>query len=169
VSPRVDGWRRALALCGAVVLLDQVTKAIVDSALAPAERVDLVLGFQLTDVRNRGVAFGLLGDGGTAVLVITIAALVLIVGYFAFNPTRGGLWVPVGLLTGGALGNLADRVRADAVVDFIDPPLWPAFNVADVAIVAGIVALLWIHGPALAGSAEPPAAPRGPSGAAPER
>jgi signal peptidase II len=162
VSPRVDGWRRSLALCGMVVLLDQVTKAIVDSALAPAERVNLVLGFQLTDVRNHGVAFGLLGEGGTAVLVITVAALVLIVGYFAFDPTRGGLWVPVGLLTGGALGNLADRVRADAVVDFIDPPMWPAFNVADVAIVAGIVALLWIHGPALAGGAEP-------SGATPER
>ncbi len=162
MSARIDGWRRALALCGAVVGLDQISKAIVDSALEPAQRVDLVLGFRLTEVRNRGVAFGLLGDGGTAVLVITVAALVLVVGYFAFDPTRRGLWVPVGLLAGGALGNLVDRVRADAVVDFIDPPMWPAFNVADIAIVAGIVALFIIHGPALAGSAEP-------SGAAPER
>jgi signal peptidase II len=162
VSPLVDGWRRALALCGVVVGLDQIIKAIVDSALTPAERVDLALGFRLTEVRNRGVAFGLLGEGGTAVLVITIAALVLILGYFAFDPGRRGLWVSVGLLTGGALGNLADRVRTDAVIDYIDPPLWPAFNLADIAIVAGIVALFVVHGPALVGGTEP-------TGAAPER
>ena len=162
MSPRVDGWRKALALCGAVVALDQIAKAIIDAALTPAQRIDLGLGFRLTEVRNRGVAFGLLGEGGTAVLVITVAALVLILGYFAFDPARRGLWIATGLLAGGALGNLADRVRADAVVDFIDPPLWPAFNLADVAIVAGIAALFLVHGPALVGSTEP-------AGAAPDR
>jgi signal peptidase II len=51
------------------------------------------------------------------------------------------MWAGVGLLVGGALGNLIDRIRIDAVTDFIDPPLWPAFNVADVAITAGVVVL----------------------------
>ncbi len=142
----MEGWRRALALCGAVVLVDQIVKAIVDSQLAVGERVNLILGIDIADVRNRGVAFGLLGGGGDVVIVITIVVVVLIVGYFALNPARAGLWVPVGLLAGGALGNLADRARAGAVIDFIDPPLWPAFNVADVAIIAGILGLFVVHG-----------------------
>ena len=52
------------------------------------------------------------------------------------------MWLSVGLLTGGALGNLADRLREGAVTDFIDPPNWPAFNVADVAITIGVLILL---------------------------
>ena len=54
------------------------------------------------------------------------------------------LWLPVGLLLGGALGNLADRARDGAVIDFIDPVAWPAFNLADACIVVGVFLLLWI-------------------------
>jgi signal peptidase II len=75
------------------------------------------------------------------VLAVTVAALALVLAWFAFDPGRPGLWLAVGLLAGGALGNLADRVRVDAVTDFIDPPLWPAFNVADIAITAGALGL----------------------------
>ena len=64
--------------------------------------------------------------------------------WFALDPARPGLWLAVGLLAGGALGNLADRVRADAVTDFIDPPLWPTFNLADVAITLGALALVLV-------------------------
>ena len=60
---------------------------------------------------------------------------------FARNPTRPGMWVAVGLLAGGALGNLADRVRADAVTDYVDIFAWPHFNLADVAITLGVVVL----------------------------
>jgi signal peptidase II len=147
LSPAARGWVRALALAALVVVLDQVTKVIVADALGPGERVDLVLGFELVDVRNTGIAFGLLADGQTLVIVVTAAALALILGYFALNPSRPGLWIAVGILVGGAVGNLADRLRADEVIDFIDPPLWPAFNVADIAIVAGIAVIVLIHRP----------------------
>jgi signal peptidase II len=61
--------------------------------------------------------------------------------WFAVAPGRPGLWLAVGLLTGGALGNLIDRVRDSAVTDFLDPPLWPAFNVADIAVTLGALTL----------------------------
>jgi signal peptidase II len=147
LSPAARGWVRALALAALVVVLDQLTKAIAADALGPGESVDLVLGFELVDVRNTGIAFGLLTDGQTLVIVVTAAALALILGYFALNPSRPGLWIAVGILVGGAVGNLADRLRADEVIDFIDPPLWPAFNVADIAIVAGIAFVVLIHRP----------------------
>ena len=123
-------------------MVDQATKAIVSGSLASGESVSLVLGIDLVHVTNRGIAFGLLGDGGDAVLVVTTAALALVLVWFARDPGRPGLWLAVGLLVGGALGNLADRVREDAVTDFIDPSLWPAFNVADVAITVGALVLV---------------------------
>ena len=73
---------------------------------------------------------------------MTIAALALVLAWFAIDPRRPGLALSVGLLAGGALGNLADRVRASAVTDFIDLPLWPAFNLADVAITLGALGLV---------------------------
>ena len=147
MSAAAWGWLRALGLGVLVIGLDQVTKAIAASALGSGERVDLVLGFELVDVRNRGIAFGLLSDGQGLVIAVTAIALALILGYFALDATRRGLWVGVGLLIGGAVGNLADRLRTDEVTDFIDPPLWPAFNVADIAIVAGILAIVLVHRP----------------------
>jgi len=136
------GWRAALAVVGIVVLVDQAVKAAVLAALEPGERIELVFGVDLVDVSNRGIAFGLLGDGGGLVLAVTIAALAAMLLWFALQPSRPGLWLAVGLLAGGALGNLADRARQDAVTDFIDPPLWPAFNVADIAITFGAAILV---------------------------
>jgi signal peptidase II len=140
VSEAIACWRRALAVCGAVVLVDQVTKAIVVSSLAEGQRESLAFGFDLTNTANPGLAFGI-GHGQGFVLAATVVALALVLAWFAVDPGRPGLWLAVGLLAGGALGNLADRVRADAVTDFIDPPLWPAFNVADIAITVGALAL----------------------------
>jgi signal peptidase II len=131
-----------LAVCGVVIAADQITKAAIIEGLAPGERIDLALGFDLARVSNSGIAFGLLSDSGDVlVLVITVAALALVLGWFSFDSRRPGLWLGVGLLTGGAIGNLIDRVRLDAVTDFLDPPLWPAFNVADIAITLGVVAV----------------------------
>ena len=70
-------------------------------------------------------------------------SLALLIGYFALHRDMPLLWLPVGLLLGGALGNLADRAREGAVIDFIDPVAWPAFNVADTCIVVGVFLLLW--------------------------
>jgi signal peptidase II len=138
---RGRAWRLALALCGAVVAADQGSKAVIQSALVPGERVSVILGVHLTDVHNKGIAFGLAGGGGAGLIILTMAALALILVLFARNAARPGLWVPVGLLAGGAFGNLADRVRTDSVTDFIDLPVWPAFNLADVAIVLGVAGL----------------------------
>jgi signal peptidase II len=143
VSVRGD-WARALALIVAVVAADQATKAVVEAEVERGDHLSLVLGFDLVHVKNEGIAFGFLGDGGALVLVVTLAALVLVVGWFLLAPAQRGVWVAVGLLVGGALGNLIDRIGDDGVTDFIDPPLWPAFNVADVAITAGVVVLIWI-------------------------
>ena len=138
---RARAWRLALALCGIVVALDQASKAAIESNLVPGERVAVVPGLHLTSVHNKGIAFGLAGGGGAGLIVLTGAALALILVLFARNAGRPGLWVPVGLMAGGAFGNLADRVRIDSVTDFIDVPLWPAFNFADVAVVLGVAGL----------------------------
>ena len=138
-------WRLALALCGLVVLLDQATKAIVEANLVPGEHVDVVGPLRLTDSHNTGVAFGLAGGSGAGIVVLTLAALGLILVLFVREPDRRTMWVAVGLLAGGALGNLADRARVDAVTDFIDLPAWPPFNVADIAITAGVALLAWIY------------------------
>jgi len=143
VSEAVAGWRRALAVCGGVVLVDQVAKAIVVASLSIDQHVSLGLGFRLANTQNTGLAFGI-GGAPDLVLGVTIGALALVLLWFALDPARPGLWLAVGLLAGGALGNLADRVRTDAVTDFIDPPLWPTFNLADVAITLGAVVLVLV-------------------------
>ena len=141
---RAQAWAWALALIGVVVALDQIAKQIALSSIDRASPIELPLGFQLSNVRNKGIAFGLFAGGKAALLALTLGAIALLLVYFTFNSARPGLWAAVGLVTGGALGNLADRVRAGAVTDFIDPPLWPAFNIADVAIVAGVALLVLV-------------------------
>jgi signal peptidase II len=141
---RTDAWCWALAVCGLVVAADQGAKAAITASIERGHQVDLALGFHLARVANQGVAFGFLGGGGPVVVAVTVAALLFVVGWFAFNPLRPGLWLAVGLIAGGALGNLADRARSGAVTDFVDPPLWPAFNVADVAITLGAIVLVVI-------------------------
>jgi signal peptidase II len=139
---RFEAWARALALIGAIVAVDQLTKQLVISTIERGQPIHLLFGFELTNVRNEGVAFGLLAGGKGVVLLLTLSALTLLLSYFALHATRRGLWVAVGLVAGGALGNLADRLSGGSVVDFLDPPLWPAFNLADVAIVLGVAQLI---------------------------
>ena len=140
-GPRARAWRLALALCGVIVAADQGTKAAIESELVPGERVEVFPGLELTNVHNEGIAFGLAGGGGDLLVVLTLAALGLILVLFARNATRPGIWVAVGLLAGGAFGNLADRIRIDSVTDFIELPFWPAFNLADITIVLGVAGL----------------------------
>ena len=70
--------------------------------------------------------------------------LLVLVVYFLMRPTRRGLWVPTGLLLGGALGNLIDRLAQGYVTDFIKLPAWPAFNISDMAITFGVLSLLYV-------------------------
>jgi signal peptidase II len=141
---RSQGWARALATLLTALASDQGSKQLVDSRLMRGESVNVFLGIDLTNTRNRGVAFGALEGSDVVVGVLIGLALVLLLAYFAANATKPWLWLPVGLLLGGALGNLADRAREGAVIDFIDPIGWPAFNLADAMIVVGVLALLYV-------------------------
>ena len=134
----------AAATAGVVVAVDQATKQLVVSHIARGEDVSVLPGLDLTNARNTGIAFGALQGGGLWVGLLIGLALVLLLGYFALHLEMPWLWLPVGLLLGGALGNLADRARTGAVVDFIDPVAWPAFNVADTCIVIGVLTLVYV-------------------------
>ncbi|HEY7949633.1 MAG TPA: signal peptidase II [Solirubrobacterales bacterium] len=138
-GPRARAWGLAGALTGLVLILDQVAKAVVEAELVPGEDVDVLGPLELTLSHNTGVAFGLASGGGALLVALPILALVAVGVVFSRDPTRRGMWVAVGLLAGGALGNLVDRVRADAVTDYIQVGSWPAFNVADIAVTAGVL------------------------------
>ena len=141
---RTRGWSLALIAVGAVVVIDQMTKAWVRASVDPHEKINVFFGIDITRVKNTGVAFGALSGSGGLVFVAVVVAMVGLLVYFAAHITHRGLWLPVGMVFGGALGNLADRVRIDGVTDFIDPVLWPAFNIADIAIVLGILGVLYL-------------------------
>lgn len=134
-------WRLAGALCALVVALDQAAKALIEANLVPGEDVDVLGPLGLTLSHNSGVAFGLASGGGTRLVLVTVLALAVVGYLFSRDPTRPGMWIAAGLLAGGAIGNLADRIRADAVTDYIAIGSWPAFNLADVAVTAGVLLL----------------------------
>jgi signal peptidase II len=141
---RLGSPARAIATALIVLAVDQVSKQIVDSSIARGDRVNVFIGLDLTNTRNTGVAFGALDGAGLAVGILIALSLALLIGYFVVHRDMPWLWLPVGLLFGGALGNLVDRAREGAVIDWIDPVAWPAFNVADACIVVGVLALLWV-------------------------
>lgn len=140
---RGRAWAFALLLAVAVTVADQLSKAAIEDRLVIGERVDVLGPLQLTNVGNTGIAFGLAGGGGKAIIFLTVVALILIVVLFARDPLRRGAWPAMGLLVGGAVGNLIDRIAHEAVTDFIKLPMWPSFNLADIAITCGVVLLAW--------------------------
>lgn len=141
-----------LAIAAVVVVLDQVTKALVLRTLVEGLSLPVVHGLvALTLVRNRGLAFGLLAGVPDAwrwvVALLSVAALLILVRVATrVLPDGGALGqLAIGLIFGGAVGNLIDRARFGAVIDFVDvyvgPYHWPAFNVADSAITVGVALL----------------------------
>lgn len=143
-SPARTAWARAGVVAACVIAADQLVKALVTSALDRGEEREIVAGIKLINTRNAGVAFGQLQGGGAIVTVLIAVALVALVVYVGRNARRPLIWLPAGLLLGGALGNVIDRIREGAVVDFLKLPHWPAFNVADSAITVGVLTLLYV-------------------------
>ena len=141
---RAGGWLRLLAAVAVVIGLDQLSKQIAIAAVERGDSVNVFLGLDITNTRNTGIAFGALQGSDTIIPLLIACALIALVAYFAVNAGRPWLWLPAGLLLGGALGNLVDRVREGAVIDFVDPIAWPAFNLADSCIVVGVFILLYV-------------------------
>jgi len=137
-------WYRVVVVTATVLALDQVSKALVRGSIDPGSRHRFLPAIDLVNVRNRGIAFGLFSENATLLTALTAAALALLLFYFARHTDRPLAWLPTGLLLGGALGNMFDRLHRGAVTDFIDVPLWPSFNVADMAITFGVLSLLYV-------------------------
>jgi signal peptidase II len=133
-----------VATAGVVVAVDQATKQLAVANIERGSEVNVFFGLDFTNTRNTGVAFGAFEGGGLVVAILIGVSLAVLLAYFAVHREMPWLWLPVGVLLGGALGNLADRAREGAVIDFIDPVAWPAFNVADACIVMGVIGLLWV-------------------------
>lgn len=142
---RRAAWTRAGLVVAVVLVLDQVSKALVRHNIVPGERDQVLPFLDLVNTRNEGIAFGGLG-GSPIVIALVIAALIGIVVVFALNATRRWAWLSAGLLLGGALGNIIDRLREGAVTDFLKLPHWPQFNVADIAVTLGVLSLVFMLG-----------------------
>ena len=152
---------RTLLVVAAVVVLDQLTKKLARDGITPGTEDPILPGLKLVNVRNDGVAFGLDVGGATLIIVLIALALLGLVLYFARHTAKPLIWLPTGLLIGGAIGNIFDRIRDGAVTDFLKIPAWPAFNVADIAITLGVIALVYVlEGPR--GGAERRDEPAGP-------
>ena len=142
---RRAGLRRVAAISGALLLLDQLTKLLIQRAFAPGDSIPLLPPLlSLTYVQNTGAAFGLFKGQQVLFIVLALAISAWIVREMLAGPPLGlaAAW-GLPLVLGGSVGNLIDRVRFGYVVDFLDLHVWPVFNVADSAITVGVALLLW--------------------------
>jgi signal peptidase II len=139
---RASAWIRVGLVVVVVVLVDQLSKRAVEHSIVGGEERKVLPGIELVNTRNRGVAFGFFPGSHVGVTILIALALVALLVYFARHRTQPLIWLPTGMLIGGAVGNIVDRVRDGAVTDFIKLPLgWPPFNLADSSITLGIVIL----------------------------
>jgi signal peptidase II len=150
-------WAGLTAVVAAAVAGDQVTKYVVRSHLRLDESVKVFGPFTIHRVQNSGIAFGLFESATAIVTVLTALAVGWMLVFFARAGSRHPvLPAALGLLIGGSVSNLVDRVRLGHVTDFLDLRWWPAFNLADSFIVVGVAILLV----ALVAADRPPKQPK---------
>ena len=143
LGARASNWLALVALALSAVAADQLTKHIVASQLQLADGVHVVGPLWIRHVQNSGIAFGLFAQATAVVIVLTGIAIAWMLYYFARSGARHPILpVALGLVIGGSMSNLVDRVRLGYVTDFIDLRRWPAFNLADSFIVIGVLVLL---------------------------
>jgi signal peptidase II len=129
-GPVARAWLAAAAVAALVVAADQLTKSAIRDSITPGEEHRFLPGVELVNTRNHGVAFGFLPGSHVGVTILIAVALLVLI------------WLPTGMLIGGAIGNVIDRLRGGSVTDFVKLPLgWPPFNLADASITIGILAL----------------------------
>jgi signal peptidase II len=135
-------WIALLVVAGAAVVADQVTKQVVGRTLPLGNSVDIIGPFSIRHVQNSGIAFGLFASRTAPVIGVTAVTVGLMLWFFARSGRRHPvLPVALGLVVGGSIANLIDRVRLGHVTDFLDLVAWPAFNLADTFIVVGVAIL----------------------------
>ena len=146
-------WIGLTAIVLAAVAADQLTKHIVTGRLSLDAGVHVIGPLWIHHVQNSGIAFGLFSSATPVVIVLTAIAVTWMLVFFARSGARHPvLPVALGLVIGGSLSNLLDRIRLGYVTDFLDLRFWPAFNLADSFIVIGVAILL---GTLLAAEREP--------------
>jgi signal peptidase II len=133
-------WYLAVLIC----LADQAVKLYIQANLTPYQSINLLQGwFSITYVLNYGAAFGIMQSQTVILTAVALGAVVFV--WLKRREIRGySLWVQGGIAValGGALGNCVDRLRQGYVIDFIDFHRWPVFNIADIAIIGGVGAII---------------------------
>ncbi|MBD0328869.1 MAG: signal peptidase II [Thermoleophilia bacterium] len=143
VGANAAEWGALALVAGAAALADQVTKHLVASRVALGEEIRVAGPFSIHHVENSGIAFGLFPTATSAVIVLTSLVVAWMLVFFARSAARHPLLpIGLGLVLGGSISNLLDRIRLGAVTDFLDVDFWPAFNLADTFIVVGVAILL---------------------------
>jgi signal peptidase II len=143
LAAQVRHWVELVAVAVSAIAADQVTKWIVSSQLSLGHEVDVVGPLSIHHVQNSGIAFGLFPTATAIVIALTALAVGWMLVFFARSGARHPILpVALGLLLGGSVSNLVDRVRLGHVTDFLDVRYWPAFNLADSFIVAGVGILI---------------------------
>lgn len=136
-------WAGLLTVASAAAAADQVTKHLVTSSLALNQSTHVLGPLTIHRLNNSGIAFGFFTQATSVVIVLTVIAVGWMLAFFARSGARHPV-IPaaLGLLLGGSVSNLVDRVRLGYVTDFIDFGWWPAFNLADSFIVCGVILLI---------------------------
>jgi signal peptidase II len=135
-------WIGLGTIAVAAVIADQLTKQVVARTLSLGEEVQIAGPFSIHHVHNSGIAFGLFSSATSVVIALTALALIWMLVFFARSGARHPILpVALGLVLGGSIANLLDRVRLGHVTDFLDFRFWPAFNLADLFIVVGVATL----------------------------
>ena len=132
-------WIALVVIAGTAIVADQLTKAVVSAQLPLGDTAVSIGPFSIHHVQNTGIAFGLFSNSTSVVIALTAVAVGAMLVFFARTAQRHPL-IPValGLVIGGSVANLLDRVRLGHVTDFLDFAYWPAFNLADTFIVVGV-------------------------------
>lgn len=145
-EPTKSGRLVHLSFIPGIVAIDLATKALARSELRFGEPIEILPFLDLTLGFNRGVAFGLLNDAGSLVVLLVTAAISVMFGLWFWREPRGLTRLGLAFVLGGALGNFIDRLMRGEVTDFLDMHVlgyhWPAFNLADGAITCGAVLLV---------------------------
>ncbi len=147
VGTLVNTWRSHISFylgASLVVIADQVTKFLVRSNMVLGQSIPTDGPIRITYITNTGGAFGILADQGFLIAIIAIIGVSAILLFYRYPMLKSNLVkVGFGLVLGGAVGNLIDRIYLKHVIDFIDLGAWPIFNIADSAIVIGVILLLY--------------------------